>query len=98
MLVYSDAYNVILAVKDKKWTVEAYHKLPEGTQPQISVEELALAEEVVKKDAKVQALVKEIGTPILIMYSENFPHYLKVSSRRTSPATGGPLDMTSASH
>ena len=56
-----DAYNVTLVVKDGKWIVDTLTKLPKGTQPQISVEELAMAEDVVKKDARVIALFKEIG-------------------------------------
>ena len=78
---YSDAYNVSLVVKDSKWVVEEVTKLPEGTQPQISVEELAMAEEVVKKSPKVQALMKEIGLTAeniscdgwSIGYDERFP-------------------------
>ena len=57
-----DAYNVIVYVQDGNWLVESINKLPEGTQPQISVEELAKAEETVKADARVQALAKEVGT------------------------------------
>jgi len=36
-------------------------KLPEGTQPQISVEELIKAEVAVRSDERVQALAKEVG-------------------------------------
>lgn len=61
-IVIRDAYNVIVYVQDGKWLVENINKLPEGTQPQISVEELAKAEETVKADARVQALAKEVGT------------------------------------
>lgn len=57
----SDAYNVIVFVKESKWEVEAITKLPEGTQPQISVEELSKAEEIVKADARIHALAKEVG-------------------------------------
>ena len=60
-LVTGDAYNVIASIKGEEWVVEVVTKLPEGTQPQISVEELAQAENVVKTDPRVVALAKEIG-------------------------------------
>lgn len=53
---------MIVCLNDGKWLVENVYKLPEGTQPQISVEELAKAEEIVKADARVHALAKEVGT------------------------------------
>ncbi|THH06001.1 hypothetical protein EW145_g4393 [Phellinidium pouzarii] len=60
-LVTGDAYNIALLLKDGKWVVDHIEKLPDGTQPQISVEELAKAEEIVKSDARVIALAKEVG-------------------------------------
>ncbi|KAI6164518.1 copper amine oxidase [Pisolithus thermaeus] len=55
------AYNVILALEDGEWKVESLQRLPVGTQPQITVEELVNCELVVRSDAKVQALAKEVG-------------------------------------
>jgi primary-amine oxidase len=52
----------VIAFKDAKWTVETFEKLPEGTQPQISVEELILCEAVVKKDPTVQKLAADVGS------------------------------------
>ncbi|KAK0500956.1 copper amine oxidase [Armillaria luteobubalina] len=60
-VVNGDAYNVILALDDGKWSVESLEKLPEGTQPQISVQELVACEKIVKSDARVQQLAKEVG-------------------------------------
>ncbi|KAK0473120.1 copper amine oxidase [Armillaria novae-zelandiae] len=37
------------------------YNLPEGTQPQISVQELVACEAIVKSDARVQQLAKEVG-------------------------------------
>ena len=36
-------------------------KLPEGVQPQISVEELLLCEEIIRKDERVIKLAAEVG-------------------------------------
>ncbi|EJD00280.1 peroxisomal copper amine oxidase [Fomitiporia mediterranea MF3/22] len=85
-LITGDAYNVTLGLKDGKWIVDTLTKLPKGTQPQISVEELAMAEDVVKKDARVIALVKELGLETeniacdgwSIGYDERFPTNMRV--------------------
>ncbi|KAK0479787.1 copper amine oxidase [Armillaria novae-zelandiae] len=60
-VVNGDTYNVILALDGGKWNVESLDKLPEGTQPQISVQELVACETIVKSDARVQQLEKEVG-------------------------------------
>jgi len=52
----------VIAFKDPKWTIETFEKLPEGTQPQISVQELIRCEEIVKKDPTVQKLAKDVGS------------------------------------
>ncbi|KAJ7572011.1 copper amine oxidase [Mycena floridula] len=44
-----------------KWHVETFEKLPEGVQPQISVEELVACEQVVRNDKRVQQLAKDVG-------------------------------------
>lgn len=56
-----DAYNVTVAFEGTEWVVDTLEKLPEGTQPQISVEELVAAELAVREDKKVRALAKEVG-------------------------------------
>lgn len=55
------AYNAALALEDEVWKVESLQRLPEGTQPQITVEELIHCETVVRNDPKVQALAKQVG-------------------------------------
>ena len=56
-------YNVVLVFNDnKEWTIEAITELPEGVQPQISIEELIACERIVRNDKKVQELAKAVGT------------------------------------
>ncbi|KAL1761840.1 copper amine oxidase [Schizophyllum commune] len=55
------AYNVVLSLGEGQWSVDALDRLPEGTQPQISVQELVAAEKTVKADTRVQQLAKEVG-------------------------------------
>ena len=50
-----------MAFKGGKWEVETLDKLPQGTEPQISVEELTQCEEIVKKDPQVQKYAKDVG-------------------------------------
>ena len=59
----SDAYNAIVTFHgaEGSWNIENLLKLPEGTQPQITPGELLACEAVVKNDARVQALAKEVG-------------------------------------
>jgi primary-amine oxidase len=59
----SDTYNTIVALDGAKgiWSVEGLLKLPEGTHPQITPGELLDCEAIVKSDARVQALAKEVG-------------------------------------
>jgi hypothetical protein len=59
----SDVYNAIVTLNGAEgpWNVESLLKLPEGAQPQISPGELLACEDIVKNDARVQALAKEVG-------------------------------------
>lgn len=59
--VYSHSFNVVVALKGDAWEVETIDKLPEGTQPQISVEELLLCEDIIRADERVIKLAKDIG-------------------------------------
>ncbi|KAK0466066.1 copper amine oxidase [Desarmillaria tabescens] len=85
-VVNGDAYNVILALDDGKWGIESIEKLPEGAQPQISVQELVACEKIVKSDARVQQLAKEVGVlPEQIVcdgwsigYDDRFPQKRRV--------------------
>jgi len=58
---YRDCYNAIVVLQDDEWKVELIEPVPEGTKPQITIEELIRCEEVIKNDARVQALAKEVG-------------------------------------
>jgi hypothetical protein len=59
----SDAYNAIVSLNGAggPWNIESLLKLPGGSQPQISPGELLACEDIVKNDAQVQALAKEVG-------------------------------------
>ncbi|EED79256.1 predicted protein, partial [Postia placenta Mad-698-R] len=48
-------------VDDGQWEVETLEKLPEGVQPQISVEELLLCEKIIREDKQVQKLAADVG-------------------------------------
>ena len=56
------SYNAVLALKGDAWEVQTLDKLPEGQQPQISVEELLLCEEIIRADERVVKLAAEVGT------------------------------------
>ncbi|KDQ52495.1 hypothetical protein JAAARDRAFT_198143 [Jaapia argillacea MUCL 33604] len=76
-----DAYVAIVTLNGAKWELESLEKLPEGTQPQISPEELLACEAVVRADPRVQALAREVGVEPhqifadgwAIGYDERFP-------------------------
>ena len=57
----SRAYNLILTLSGTGWNVDSVKKLPVGTQPQISLEEIYDCETIVKADPEVQRLAKEVG-------------------------------------
>ncbi|TDL20438.1 peroxisomal copper amine oxidase [Rickenella mellea] len=85
-LVTGDAHNVNLTFKGSEWIIDTIEQLPEGTQPQISVEELIAAEQAIRDDPRVQALAKDVG--ILpeqihadgwsIGYDDRFPKSVRV--------------------
>ncbi|TBU23317.1 peroxisomal copper amine oxidase [Dichomitus squalens] len=59
--VTGSAYNTIVSLSGQDWVVDTLEKLPNGVQPQISVEELLLCEEVIQKDERVIKLAAEVG-------------------------------------
>lgn len=61
--ISSDSYNTILALKDGAWEVISLDKLPDGVQAQISVEELLMCEDIIRKDERVIKLAKDVGKP-----------------------------------
>lgn len=58
---HSDSYNTLLSLKEGQWEVDTVEKLPEGVQPQITVEELLLCEKVIREDKVVQKLAADVG-------------------------------------
>ena len=59
------AYNAIVSLHGQDWAVDTLEKLPNGVQPQISVEDLALCEEIIKRDERVIKLAAEVGLCLL---------------------------------
>ncbi|KAH9847764.1 peroxisomal copper amine oxidase [Lenzites betulinus] len=57
----SAAYNSIVTLHGQDWVVDVVDKLPEGVQPQISVEELLLCEEIIRADERVIKLAADVG-------------------------------------
>ena len=80
-LLSSDAYNAILFLRDGEWIVESLDKLPEGTQPQISVEELIACEEIIRKDETVRKLASDVGEHFPAVLSDLLCHVDRRPSR-----------------
>ncbi|EIW52569.1 peroxisomal copper amine oxidase [Trametes versicolor FP-101664 SS1] len=55
------AYNIVVSLHGQDWTVDSLDKLPEDVQPQISVEELLMCEEIIRADERVIKLAAEVG-------------------------------------
>ena len=60
-VIHRNAYNAIVSLKGQGWVVDTLDKLPEGVQPQISVHELLLCEEIIRGDERVIKLAAEAG-------------------------------------
>jgi primary-amine oxidase len=60
-VINGGCYNAILTLTNGEWEVETMELVPDGSEPQITVEELALCEEIVRADPTVQALAKQVG-------------------------------------
>ncbi|KIK02221.1 hypothetical protein K443DRAFT_536129 [Laccaria amethystina LaAM-08-1] len=85
-VVNGRSYNAILSWSDQAWNVDILTLLPKEAHSQISPEELAVCEVVVRNDPKVQALAKQVGIlPEQIFcdgwsigYDERFPQSRRV--------------------
>ncbi|KAF9535589.1 peroxisomal copper amine oxidase [Crepidotus variabilis] len=86
------AYNVVLDLNDNaQWVVTDITRLSETQHPQISVEELIEAENVVKNHPTIQKLAKEVGVePHQIFcdgwsigYDDRFPQHRRVQQALT---------------
>ncbi|KAH0591411.1 hypothetical protein H2248_001488 [Termitomyces sp. 'cryptogamus'] len=81
-----NSYNTILSYRDSKWQVDTFEKLPESQHPQITPEEVLVAENVVRNDPAIQKLAADVGiAPHQIFcdgwaigYDERFPAQCRV--------------------
>ncbi|KAN0100146.1 Copper amine oxidase, enzyme domain containing protein [Tylopilus felleus] len=71
-VINGGCYNAILAFKDGEWEVESLDQIPEGSEPQITPEELTMCEVVVRNDPKVQALAKQVGIEPHQIYADGW--------------------------
>ncbi|KZT01994.1 peroxisomal copper amine oxidase [Laetiporus sulphureus 93-53] len=85
-VIKGDAFNAFLTLKHDQWEVTSLQKLPEGVQPQISVEELLLCEKIIREDKRVQELAAAVGVTAdqlycdgwAIGYDERFPKKARI--------------------
>ncbi|KAF8899406.1 peroxisomal copper amine oxidase [Infundibulicybe gibba] len=85
-VVNGRSYNVILSFQNSKWTVDTFELLPGTVHPQISVEELIDCERIVRGNAQIQKLAKDVGIlPEQIFcdgwsigYDERFPQHRRI--------------------
>ncbi|KAH7915737.1 copper amine oxidase [Hygrophoropsis aurantiaca] len=85
-VINGGCYNGILSLDDGKWVVDTITLVPDGSEPQITVEELNACEQIVRNDPQVQALAKEVGVlphqicadGWAIGYDERFPKSLRL--------------------
>lgn len=55
------SYNTVLSLKGSDWAVDSLEQLGDGVQPQISIEELLLCEDIIRNDERVIQLAKAVG-------------------------------------
>ncbi|XP_006453965.1 hypothetical protein AGABI2DRAFT_196562 [Agaricus bisporus var. bisporus H97] len=85
-VVEGTGYNFIVAFRNGQWEVEKMTELPQGTHPQITVQELISCEQVVKSSPLVHKVAAEIGiTPEQIFcdgwaigYDDRFPKQRRI--------------------
>ncbi|OBZ73100.1 Peroxisomal primary amine oxidase [Grifola frondosa] len=70
--VTGDGYTTVLSLKNGEWEVDLIEKLPEGVQPQISVEELCLCEEIIRADERVKKLAADVGLTPDQLYADGW--------------------------
>ncbi|KAG1902546.1 copper amine oxidase [Suillus fuscotomentosus] len=71
-VVNGGTFNAILSLDDGTWNVDTCGLVAEGSEPQISPEELAFCEHVVRRDATVQALAREVGVEPHQIYADGW--------------------------
>ncbi|KAG2099878.1 copper amine oxidase [Suillus discolor] len=85
-VVNGGTFNAILSLEDGTWNVDTCELVADGAEPQISPEELAFCEHVVRRDATVQALAREVGVEPdqiyadgwAIGYDDRFPKHTRL--------------------
>ncbi|KAH8105229.1 peroxisomal copper amine oxidase [Cristinia sonorae] len=95
-VVTGDSFNTIVALQNGVWEVETLEKLPDGVQPQISVEELFMCEQIVREDETVIRLAKEVGVEAhqifadgwALGYDERFPKNGRIQQAIVFARTG----------
>ncbi|KAI6010950.1 copper amine oxidase [Pisolithus orientalis] len=70
--VTGTAYNAVLALVEEEWKVESLERLSEGTQPNITMDELINCEIIVQNDPRIQALAKEVGIEPHQIYADGW--------------------------
>lgn len=62
-MISGTAYEafVVLGAGTKGATIKSFESLPEGVQPGLTVEELCMAEEIIRKDPRVVKAAADIG-------------------------------------
>lgn len=83
------AYNSVVVLTFEGGHVEFVEKLGEGVQPSITLEELNDAEDIIRKDARVLALAKEVGVEPHQLFAVSFRcfFFFKIYLR-TTPYAG----------
>lgn len=66
IVCYRKSYNTILSLKGCDWTVDSLEQLGDGVQPQISIEELLLCEDIIRNDERVIQLAKAVGQSYIV--------------------------------
>ncbi|KAF9225258.1 hypothetical protein BS17DRAFT_750846 [Gyrodon lividus] len=85
-VVNGGCYNAILALQNGDWEVESMELVPDGSEPQITVEELTVCEHIVRNDPTIKALAKQVGVEPhqicadgwAIGYDDRFPKHQRL--------------------
>ncbi|CAE7052540.1 unnamed protein product [Rhizoctonia solani] len=66
------AWIIHLSFQAAEWVVDGTEQLPEGTMPQLSVQELIEAEEIVRADERVRKLCADVGVAPDQIYADGW--------------------------
>lgn len=62
-LPQGDSYELLTTLAADGVSIDSVEKLPEGTQPSLTIEELCLAEEKCRADPRVVKVAAEVNCP-----------------------------------